>query len=715
MAVTLPQGIVKNGIATTVGSYNPSQFANAPAGSYEAQLYAQSPQSTGYKPPAPGGQASPAPVITASNAQNDFAQKQAAFNAMQANNAQQQLKISQQKQMEEQSKAMQLQQEQAQKNVDAQNQLKQQEINNKASALNPTPTKPVPVPTYGSNVTDQSGAVVGQNKFDPNTGKPLTPPAPTTQDNLNQATTDYNQGSNAIDAARTDAYNSFHEQVGSILNGTFPLSVPQQALVTSLQKELAQNVASQTIANNAYTGAVTQAGFRQGGEYTPQQYAGQIANAISYGVAKISALDNEAAKTMATLQNDFQKQDYEMLNKNYDSLTKMLDDKGTHLNDMYTKVTNTLKDQRDQEQKQQDKVSAIALDAAKNGAPQSVQDKISSAKNETEAISAAGDFIQTATGQVGDYLQYKRDAITNGHVPIDYSAWKTADDKRAAALKSSEAYATAFASAKGKAAGEAAGAAAAGASLTPVAADNGVVYNVPASVAPYVKVSPNGTKYVDASGLSAAEKGKIIKDAYNGGKNPIPVITDAAQSLDVANIKDAANKLADMKNAFSSENSGNAAERDLYAAAAMTMAKKLETDPNAVGTDVYQIAALDILKAVSGTKGFRGGASMVQAVEKVFPKNTDTQAVINSKIGNMSSLLNDRERALVGVPNTSDQVLIDEKNHEANIQKNLDSIKDSNPVLWGKATAMYLYNINSKTGQPYTAEDVLSTYPELNK
>lgn len=35
---------------------------------------------------------------------------------------------------------------------------------------------PVPVPVYGSDVKDAQGNVVGQNKFDPNTGKPLTPP-----------------------------------------------------------------------------------------------------------------------------------------------------------------------------------------------------------------------------------------------------------------------------------------------------------------------------------------------------------------------------------------------------------------------------------------------------------------------------------------------------------------------------------------------------------
>lgn len=46
---------------------------------------------------------------------------------------------------------------------------------NNVSTMN-TALGSIPVPAYGSDVKDASGKVVGQAKYDPNTGKPLTPP-----------------------------------------------------------------------------------------------------------------------------------------------------------------------------------------------------------------------------------------------------------------------------------------------------------------------------------------------------------------------------------------------------------------------------------------------------------------------------------------------------------------------------------------------------------
>lgn len=70
---TLPPGTVKNGLATTVGTYNPADFKDAPAGSYEAQLYQQSlgqnlGQSTGASNPGAGIVSSSDRVVAGENA-----------------------------------------------------------------------------------------------------------------------------------------------------------------------------------------------------------------------------------------------------------------------------------------------------------------------------------------------------------------------------------------------------------------------------------------------------------------------------------------------------------------------------------------------------------------------------------------------------------------------------------------------------------------------
>lgn len=101
-------------------------------------------------------------------------------------------------------------------------------------------------------------------------------------------------------------------------------------------------------------------------------------------------------------------------------------------------------------------VASIAEEAAKNGATPDVLKAINASTDKNSAITASGNYLQTATGQLGDYLQYKRDALTKGLTPTDYATWKAADDAKTAKAKASEAYSTAYGSARGKAAGEAA-------------------------------------------------------------------------------------------------------------------------------------------------------------------------------------------------------------------------------------------------------------------
>lgn len=299
-----------------------------------------------------GGQASSTPVVTSSSAQADLAAKMAAFNTIQTNNKAQADLIANNQLQAKQSQAEQDAAKLAQQNIDTQNAQKQQEINAKNAALASTtanktgeaPTPPVSTPPQVTGGSTPTGQVPTGTQPTPTNG---TTPTNPTQTGLNNAVGQFQSGLNEIQTAKDALTNDVLGKLNSVLSGTFPLSAPQQALISSLQTQLTQQEQQQGVANQSYVGSVTQAGFRSGGEYTPAQYAGQIANAVSYGVAKIAELDNNAAKTMATLQSDFQKQNYDMITKNYDILTKQLDDKETALKDMYTAVTSNLKDQRD--------------------------------------------------------------------------------------------------------------------------------------------------------------------------------------------------------------------------------------------------------------------------------------------------------------------------------------------------------------------------------
>ncbi len=112
---------------------------------------------------------------------------------------------------------------------------------------------------------------------------------------------------------------------------------------------------------------MSEAAFRSGGEYTPAEMAGAIANSVTVGVDKIQMLDNAAATTIANLEQEFQKQNFEEINQQYGNLLKQLDDKSGAIKDMYTAVTGAIRDQRDFQQKQNQQNIENQLNNAKYG------------------------------------------------------------------------------------------------------------------------------------------------------------------------------------------------------------------------------------------------------------------------------------------------------------------------------------------------------------
>lgn len=302
-----------------------------------------SPNSTNQPPtgvPATGGATTTTPVVTSAAAKADAQQKYDTWQSLQAQVAQQQSVLAQ--------KAAQDAADNAKADSDAaQLKIKQQDSNTAATAAN-AKANAVALANAGTtnttNTTGAEGTTTTTNTTTPNTPQSA---GDTANAGINNATSNFLSRSQDISEAKTSLAQQQSQALASLLAGTIPLSAPQSALISSLQNQLVQNEQQQTVANNAYTGAVTENAMRNGGEYTPTQTAGTIQNAISVGVSKIQALDNSAASTIAKMESDFQTQDFDIINKNYDVLSKQLDDKSNALKDMYDAVTTSLKDQRD--------------------------------------------------------------------------------------------------------------------------------------------------------------------------------------------------------------------------------------------------------------------------------------------------------------------------------------------------------------------------------
>lgn len=454
-------------------------------------------------------------------------------------------------------------------------------------------------------------------------------------------------------------------------------------MISDIKNQYQKLIDMQTKANDASNAATTNFAIMSGRGVASSD--DNIHAEITSGINAISDLtDKENAAIhqaqAAGNQNKYKLQ--EQINTQIEQIRKEKTDAINKVNDSIVQATKDVQTAKD---KVTSDINTILEDYYKNGGNDpKVIAQIKGATTQQGAIDAAGSALKTMTGDFADYPQYANDAKANNVPVLSATDWLAKKQKTDATNKANEAYATAFATAKGKSAGEVAAAGANG-GLLPVTSTNGVTYNVPASVAPNVKISSNGVKYIDASSLTPAEKGKLTTAAYNGGVNPIPVITDPSKSLDVSNIEDANLKIADMKATFDSIGADSATQRNLYFAAAQTIAKALQTNPNVVAADVYQDAALDILKAMSGTKGFRGGASMVDQVKETFPKATDTKDVIDQKIANMQKLIDDRQVSLIGKPSVGDQAIIDAVNQKK--QAATSSTPDLiNNILGGNAS-----------------------------
>lgn len=229
-------------------------------------------------------------------------------------------------------------------------------------------------------------------------------------------TSAYKDSINTIQDARTQAIDQYKTQVSQIMNGTFPLSTEETALINSVQQSLERQKAS-------VIGVESMANARGGQEYTPQQMVGNLAN-------KVMNLDAIAAGTMANLKMGFMKQDYQMINDAYEKQTKYLEEKTQTIQKLHDAVLAEEKVKRDEAQKITDSINKIAQEASKNGATPEQIAKITASKSESEAINNAGSTLQTGTGTLGDYLQYKRDAINAGHNPIDFQSYKLAEENR---------------------------------------------------------------------------------------------------------------------------------------------------------------------------------------------------------------------------------------------------------------------------------------------
>lgn len=323
----------------------------------------------------------------------------------------------------------------------------------------PTPTAPVPVsgtataPTTNTSPNAPASPVGASNtsQTPPATPAPATPTTPSSSDDISNQKSDLSN----LQDQRTQNADDFQVQsakvqktLDNIMNGSMPLNDGQVAQISGLRQSYQALIDQQTQANTGSTGLAQIRGYQTGAaEYDPTFQAKTIGAIVTSGINKVADLNTKMASAVADITSSFEKDDAALVKDSWDAYKDAATERDDALQKTIEDTQAAIKTAQDAQQKVTDDVNAIAIDAAKNGADAKTVSAIASSGSVSEAVNAAGDTLQTATGQLGDYLAYKRQAILVGHTPLDYDSWRDSEDQRALNLKSKEAYASAYATA----------------------------------------------------------------------------------------------------------------------------------------------------------------------------------------------------------------------------------------------------------------------------
>lgn len=315
------------------------------------------------------------------------------------------------------------------------------------AAYDKATTTPV---NYDQATADRNNAALYPGGTPSNTNLPTN----TTDQNQNTLNTNLNNQNSVQNQINAEGA-KFSQSSQDMLNGAIPLNQGQQAQIQGITQQFQQFIDQQKLMNTSASGVANVRGYQTGSaEYDPTFQAKTIGTIFSAGQQKVANLQVQMASAIAAMTSGFENDNYQVIKQAHNDYLSALDKQQEQIQKTVEDTQAAIQKAKDAQQKIQDNINSIAEEAAKNGADQKTISAISAAGSVTDAINAAGGALQTGSGQIGDYLQYKRDTTSKGLIPLDYGAWKQQDDANQNKLAASKAYSTAYASASGKAAGE---------------------------------------------------------------------------------------------------------------------------------------------------------------------------------------------------------------------------------------------------------------------
>lgn len=307
--------------------------------------------------------------------------------------------------------------------------------------------------TFGAVQYNPADPTNPYGSYQPATANPATAPTttPTNPTTPGDTTiTDAQAQMKKIQQQNDEAYAKFVSDTNAVTKGSVPLTSGEQAQVEGLKQQYTQLITDQNTQNTASSGLAQIRGYQTGaGEYDPSFQNKVIGSIFTAGANKIADLNTKMAGAVASLTQAFKDDKIKQIKDAYDEYKTYEKEKGDALQQTIKDTQAAIKVQTDAKIAEAKvlydtvtkPINDIALEAGKNHAPTSILSAISNSPDVINAINNAGEWLQTATGWLGDYLQYKKDTEAKGLVPLDSTSYKDQQDAKAAKAKINEAYA----------------------------------------------------------------------------------------------------------------------------------------------------------------------------------------------------------------------------------------------------------------------------------
>lgn len=474
-------------------------------------------------------------------------------------------------------------------------------------------------------------------------------------------------------------------------NGVQQLQNIENSYNNLIAQQTQANTGQQAQTNNALLmGGAT--GQGSSSQYAPVSSAAILGAQISYGLQQLSNLNAQKQQAISAAKQAIQDGDFKYaakLQDQADKITKTQQDSMNKMNDTIIANNQKLAD----EKLQSTKDNAIA-DIYSQGTtdPTKILAALQKAGNTSITMSDINSTLKTISENAPskDYLQYQNDTQKKGLVPLNYSDWKDAQDKKASALKSSDAYNSAYASAKGKAAGEAAG--------------SGTTYDENGNV-------------IQTGNMSALDIGRYNRAATAATKTfKDSMVFKASQN--------AAFYLSKIKSAV--EGTGSIGDQEILDSISQFNTGGGRVTESQVNLILNGKSLSDSVNAWSNkikNGGILSDSQRQQALKLAQATAESFAGNYKQKYDNLAANLDKQKipKEFWGIPTpdelkgevSSNDLIQQHQDNENKITTNIQNLKTSNPEAYKGASAM-MTTVNKDTGQPYSAEDILQAFPELD-